>query len=323
MRSGRKVLQVRNVSYGYDDQPLINALDLKIMRGDRVGLIGNNGVGKSTLLKLWLGELAPQTGTIKHGTNLEIGYFDPLRGVLDEDKSIAENVGEGRDYIFLNGKERHVIGYLQGFLFSAKRAMTPVKALSGGERNRVLLAKLFARPTNLLVLDEPTNDLDVETLEALEAKLAEYEGTLIVASHDREFLDNVVTSILVFEADGSLQSYVGNYSDWLKRGRKLAEMDDANRRAAAQKVAAQDKSRRKQTKLSYKQQRELDRLPARIEELEQTAARLETEIAEPGFYARPHERVQETLAELANTNAELETAVERWAELEDLRTSFN
>ncbi len=321
-RSGRKVIQVRNVSYGYDDQPLISGLDLKIMRGDRIGLIGNNGVGKSTLLKLLLGELAPQTGTIKHGTNLEIGYFDPLRGVLDEDKSIAENVGEGRDYIFLNGKERHVIGYLRGFLFSAKRAMTPVKALSGGERNRVLLAKLFTRPTNLLVLDEPTNDLDVETLEALEDKLAEYEGTLIVASHDREFLDNVVTSIVVFEADGRLQAYVGNYSDWLKRGRQLAEIDDPNRRRKTGPGAGPGKATRKQTKLSYKQQRELDSLPARIEELEQAATRLQREISAPEFYSRPHQQVQHTLAELDKMNTELEAAVERWAELEELRASF-
>ena len=189
--SGRKVIRLRNVSYGYDDKRLINDLTLQIMRGDRIGLVGNNGVGKSTLLRLLLGELEPQSGTIKLGTQLEVGYYDPLRGDLDLERSVAENVGEGRDFVQLNGKDIHVVGYLRGFLFEPKRAMTPVKALSGGERNRVLLAKLFTRPSNLLVLDEPTNDLDVETLEALETRLREYQGTLIVASHDREFLDNV------------------------------------------------------------------------------------------------------------------------------------
>ena len=196
------------------------------MRGDRIGLIGNNGVGKTTLLRLLLGELEPQAGVLKLGTNLEVGYFDQLRQTLDLEKSVAYNVGEGRTYIKLNGKDRHIVGYLKGFLFSPKRSQTPVKALSGGERNRVILAKLFTRPANLLVLDEPTNDLDIETLEVLEQKLAEYAGTLIIVSHDRQFLDNVVTSTLVFESDGDVHEYVGNYSDWARRGLALAEHDD-------------------------------------------------------------------------------------------------
>jgi len=193
-QSGRKVIRAKNISYSYGDEKVIQNFSIKIMRGDRIGLIGNNGVGKTTLLRLLLGQLEPQTGTIKHGTNLEVGYFDQLRQTLDLEKSVAYNVGEGRTYITLNGKERHIVGYLKGFLFTPKRSSMPVKALSGGERNRVILAKLFTRPANLLVLDEPTNDLDIETLEVLEKKLCDYNGTLIVVSHDREFLDNVVTS---------------------------------------------------------------------------------------------------------------------------------
>ena len=220
--SGRKVIRMRNVSYAYAENKIVSSLSLNIMRGDRIGLVGNNGIGKSTLLRLILGELEPQEGTVKQGTNLEIAYFDQLRRELDPNKSVADIVGDGRDYITINGKERHVVGYLRGFLFSAKRAMTPVRVLSGGERNRVILARLFTRPSNLLILDEPTNDLDVETLEVLEARLSEYAGTLIVVSHDREFLDNAVTSILVFEDDGNVHEYVGGYSDWLRRGHKLA-----------------------------------------------------------------------------------------------------
>ncbi len=224
-QSGKKVVRARNISYSYGDETLIENFSINIMRGDRIGLIGNNGVGKTTLLRLLLGELEPQSGTLKHGTNLEIGYFDQLRESLDLDKSVAYNVGDGRDYIKLNGKDRHIVGYLRGFLFSPKRAMTPIKALSGGERNRVILGKLFTRPANLLLLDDPTKDLDVETLEVLEDRLTEYSGTLIVVSHDREFLDNVVTSTVVFENDGSIQEYVGGYSDWLRQGHELAITD--------------------------------------------------------------------------------------------------
>jgi ATP-binding cassette subfamily F protein uup len=324
-QSGRKVIRAKNVSYRYVDAPLIENFSLKIMRGDRIGLIGNNGIGKTTLLRLLLGDLEPQTGTLKHGTNLEVGYFDQLRQTLDLDKSVAYNVGEGRTYIKLNGKDRHIIGYLKGFLFTPKRAAMPVKALSGGERNRVILAKLFTRPANLLVLDEPTNDLDIETLEVLEQKLCEFKGTLIVVSHDREFLDNVVTSTIVFEKDGRIQEYVGGYSDWLRSGHELAETEDpfglsvAERKQAA---AVERRMQKKATKLSYKDQRELDQLPAKIESIENSIAELQLVVSQPDFYSQDHELVQDKLKELADTEAQLEKCVERWSELEIMQDSF-
>ena len=320
-QSGRKVIRARNVSYRYDE-PLIEDFSVKIMRGDRIGLIGNNGVGKTTLLRLLLGHIEPQSGTIKHGTNLEIGYFDQLRQTLELDKSVAENVGEGRTYIKLNGKDRHVVGYLKGFLFSPKRAMTPVKSLSGGERNRVILAKLFTRAANLLVLDEPTNDLDIETLEVLEEKLTEYAGTLIVVSHDREFLDNVVTSTIVFEEDGKIQEYVGGYQDWLRQGHQLTERDNPVAVAARQRKETERKQNRKRSKLTYKDQRELDALPTDIEKIEATIAGLQKVIAAPEFYAQEQEVVQAKLQELAGAEAQLENCVERWGELESLRESY-
>jgi ATP-binding cassette subfamily F protein uup len=321
-QSGRKVIRARNVSYRYTDEPLIENFSIKLMRGDRIGLIGNNGVGKTTLLRLLLGELEPQAGTLKHGTNLEIGYFDQLRQTLDPEKSVAYNVGEGRTYIKLNGKDRHVVGYLTGFLFGPKRAMTPVKALSGGERNRVILAKLFTRPANLLVLDEPTNDLDIETLEVLEERLCEYGGTLIVVSHDRDFLDNVVTSTVVFEEDGRIQEYVGGYSDWLRQGKRLAEADNPFEAEERKRAAAERRKQRKKTKLSYKDQRELDQLPEEIEALEASIATVHQEIAGPEFYSQSPETIQETLRKLAGAEEQLELRVERWSELEVLQASL-
>jgi ATP-binding cassette subfamily F protein uup len=321
-QSGRKVIRAKNVSYRYADEPLIENFSVKIMRGDRIGLIGNNGVGKTTLLRLLLGDLQPQSGTLKQGTNLEIGYFDQLRQSLELDKSVAYNVGDGRTYIKLNGKERHIVGYLKGFLFSPKRAMTPVKALSGGERNRVILAKLFTQPANLLVLDEPTNDLDVETLEVLEAKLTEYNGTLIVVSHDREFLDNVVTSTIVFEDDGSVREYVGGYSDWLRQGHDLAVTDNPFEIEDRKRIAAAKRAQKKPTKLSYKDQRELDALPGEIEAIEASIASVQGRIADPGFYTRDQETIQSTLRELAAAKLLLDERIERWGELETLQASL-
>ena len=321
-QSGRKVIRARNVSYSYGDEKVIDDFSIKIMRGDRIGLIGNNGVGKTTLLRLLLGQLEPQSGTLKHGTNLETGYFDQLRQTLDLEKSVAYNVGEGRTYINLNGKDRHVVGYLKGFLFSPKRSDTPVKALSGGERNRVILAKLFTRPANLLVLDEPTNDLDIETLEVLEEKLVEYAGTLIVVSHDREFLDNVVTSTVVFEEEGRVEQYVGGYSDWLRQGQKLAVTDDPEQVAEEKRQAAAERREKNRNKLSYKDHRELDGLPGEIEIIESRIAQLQSAIAAPEFYSQDADTVQAKLAELKDKELLLELRMDRWSELEDLQASF-
>jgi ATP-binding cassette subfamily F protein uup len=321
-QSGRKVIRAKNISYSYGDEKVIRDFSIKIMRGDRIGLIGNNGVGKTTLLRLLLGQLEPQTGTIKHGTNLEVGYFDQLRQTLDMEKSVAYNVGEGRTYINLNGKDRHIVGYLKGFLFTPKRSGMPVKALSGGERNRVILAKLFTRPANLLVLDEPTNDLDIETLEVLEKKLCDYTGTLIVVSHDREFLDHVVTSTVVFEDDGRAKEYVGGYSDWVRHGHKLAETEDIAVAEARKREAAERRKTRNRTKLSYKEQRELDQLPEEIENLESSIAALQSQIATPEFYSRNNEDVQGTLQKLSNAESLLEQRMERWGDLENMQDSL-
>jgi len=317
--SGRKVIEMRNISHSFAQQTVLRDFSLRVMRGDRIGIIGNNGVGKSTLLRIMLGELSPDKGSVKLGTNLKIGYFDQLRRELDMDKTVADIVGEGRDYIILNGRKKHVVAYLTDFLFSAKRALTPVAALSGGERNRVILAKLFTQAANLLILDEPTNDLDVETLEALERKLQDYDGTLIVVSHDRHFLDAVVTSTLVFESDGLVRRHAGNFSDWQRLHRALAVTDTpagAGRRSDARESARSADARPK--KLTYKLQRELDALPDRIAELEASLEKKQLRIAEPDFYGQSHQVVQEELAALANTQQELDAAMHRWMELEDM-----
>lgn len=321
-QSGRKVIRARSVSYGYGSDHLIEDFSITIMRGDRIGLIGNNGVGKTTLLRLLLGELEPQSGTIKPGTNLVVGYFDQLRQALDPEKSVAYNVGEGRTHIKLNGKDRHIVGYLKGFLFSPKRSMLPVKALSGGERNRVILAKLFTQPANLLVLDEPTNDLDIETLEVLEHRLCEFNGTLIVVSHDREFLDNVVTSTIVFEEDGHIQEYVGGYTDWLRQGHALAETDNPFATTSSVQAAAERRTPKKPNKLSYMDQRELDHLPGEIEALETSIADLQQVMSQADFYSQEHGIVQSRLQELADAQALLEQRIERWAELETLQSDL-
>tara|TARA_R110000823_G_scaffold12427_47_gene41643 strand:+ start:2062 stop:3960 length:1899 start_codon:yes stop_codon:yes gene_type:complete len=320
--SGRKVIEARSVCHGYGNEQLIDNFKIKIMRGDRIGLIGNNGVGKSTLLKILLGQIEPDEGSVKLGTNIEIGYFDQIRRELDTSKTIAENVGDGKEYIRINGKERHIIGYLRNFLFSPKRAMTPVSALSGGECNRVLLAKLFTRPTNLLVLDEPTNDLDVEMLEVLEEQLVEYQGTLIIVSHDREFLDNVVTSVLVFEEDGKIEEYIGGYSDWVKRGKHLKitdTLDHPSGHLVDHETTSTAAAKKPAVKLSYKFQRELDSLPGLIDQLEQDIALLEEQTADPDFFNRPFTETQPVLDQLAEKQQALDAAAERWVELEEMK----
>ncbi len=312
--SGRKVIEARNISHSFDDQPLIDGFSIKVMRGDRIGLIGNNGVGKSTLLQILLGQLKPKQGTLKLGTNIEAAYFDQLRQQLDENRTVVEIVGGGREYININGRERHVISYLRDFLFAPKRAMEKIKILSGGERNRVVLAQLFTRPANLLVLDEPTNDLDVEMLEALEQRLVDYHGTLIVVSHDRDFLDAVVTSVLVFEADGKIREYVGGYSDWERRGQALAETEAPPKKT--QRTQQQGSKRQAQPrKLSYQLQRELDALPDTIEALEEQLSQLQTTVARPDFFQQPNDSISQAMADLKSIEQALEAAMNRWSEL--------
>ena len=318
-QSGRKVLDARGLSFGYGDSMLIQDFSLRIRRGDRIGLVGNNGVGKSTLLRLLLGEIEPKAGSIKWGVNIQLGYFDQHRRELDQDKTVAQIVGDGREYVTLNGKPRHVVGYLRGFLFSAKRALTPVRALSGGERNRVILARLFTQPANFLILDEPTNDLDVETLEVLEEKLAEFAGTLIVVSHDRAFLDNTVTSILAFEADGSIRPYVGNYSDWMKRGRSLASGEAKRAQDSPTDLDSSQPTRPASArKLSYKLQRELDDLPSVIESVETQLEQVRNQTLDSDFYTRDYSETQPVLDQLADLERELEKHLERWSELEEM-----
>ena len=317
-RSGRKVIEARNITHGYSEHTLIKDFSIKIMRGDRIGLIGNNGVGKSTLLKILLGKIKPQHGSVKLGTNIKLGYFDQVRRILDPEKTIAETIGNGKEYIKVNGKDRHVVGYLRNFMFSPKRAMTPVKVLSGGECNRVLLASLFTQAANVLILDEPTNDLDVEMLEVLEEQLVQYQGTMILVSHDRNFLDNVVTSTLVFESGGVVQEYAGGYSDWLRQGHQLLEVDQPDKQLAA----ANNKEVRSRTndnkKLSYKYQRELDLLPNEIEKLEQKILELQHVVSNPDFYSQEYKKTQDVLDELAYTEEELEQKIGRWSELEGM-----
>ena len=313
--SGKKVIEARDVSFGYAGHALVRDFDTTLLRGDRIGLVGPNGSGKTTLLKLLLGELAPDSGEVRLGTRLQVAYFDQYRATLREDWNAIENVAGGQDFVEIGGARKHVLGYLQEFLFTPERARAPITRLSGGERNRLLLARLFAQPSNLLVMDEPTNDLDVETLELLEELLADYPGTLLLVSHDREFLDNVVTSTLVMEGDGRVGEYVGGYSDWLRqRPAQDAPGKPTPGKAAATApapVAAPAKRR-----LGYKETRELEQLPARIEALEaDIAARLEA-MGDAAFFQREAAQVAADNAALAHAQAELEQAYARWAELE-------
>ena len=313
--SGKKVIEVRNITHAYGDRTLLRNFSLRIMRGDRIGIVGNNGVGKSTLLRILLGEVKPDSGSVKRGTHLQVAYFDQLRRELDTTSTVAEIVGEGRAYIDLRGRKKHVVAYLTDFLFSAKRAMTRVSALSGGERNRVILAKLLIQPANLLIFDEPTNDLDVETLEALESRLRAYGSTLIVVSHDRYFLDQVVTSTLVFEGDGVVKRYAGGYSDWERLQRGLAVGDSPPPAAgAARRTSGRHPSPAR--KLTYKLKRELDGLPRRISALEQRVRAMEQEVNSAQFYRQPHDRVKAKLEELKHQRSRLDAAIDRWAQLE-------
>ena len=317
-RSGKLVVEARDVSFSYGARPIVRDFSTTIMRGDRVGFIGPNGSGKTTLLRLLLGELAPDAGTIRLGTNLELAYFDQLREQLDPERSVFDSIADGADFIDFRGSRRHVHGYLEDFLFPPDRARTPVRALSGGERNRLLLARLFTRSFNLLVLDEPTNDLDIETLDLLEDLLLEFAGTLLVVSHDRAFLDNVVTSTLVLEGAGRVGEYVGGYTDWVRQ-RKIEEPPKPVRKAAepARQPTGQPTRAAKPRKLTFKETKELAELPGRIDDSEQEKARIYASLADAAFL-RDGAAVVDAKARLASLDTEIEQLLARWEELETI-----
>jgi len=314
--SGKLVVETIDAAYSFADRPLIRNLNTTILRGDKVGIIGPNGVGKTTLLRLLLGELQPQQGTIRLGSKLEIAYFDQRRAQLDEQRSVIDNLADGRQFIQVNDQQRHVISYLQDFLFTPDRCQTPVSALSGGERNRLLLAKLFSKPANLFVLDEPTNDLDIDTLDLLEELLAEYAGTVLLVSHDRMFLDRVVTSTLVFEDEAVVNEYVGGYSDWLRQRKscKPGKLPTADKQGAAT-----DRPKPHSAKLSYKHQRELDQLPQHIEQLETEIDDIHNCMSDPDFYRLPNDEIATKKERLSTAETDLQTAYRRWEELEQLK----
>ena len=334
--SGKLVAELKDVSFGYDGaEALIKKLSMSVMRGDRIGLIGENGTGKTTLLKLILGSLKPVSGEVRIGTKLDVAYFDQLRSVLDPEKSVIDNVSEGRDFLEVNGSQKHIIGYLNDFLFTAARARSPVKSLSGGETNRLLLAKLFSKPANILVMDEPTNDLDVDTLELLEELLTSFKGTLLITSHDRYFLDNIVTSTLVFQGNGLIEEYVGGYTDWVSY---TGGFDELGKSKSSSKVNASEstvstaavgddgvdnntssQSSVKKKKLSYKHKLELEQLPEKIEELESELEALQEETAHADFYNLEHTVVSSKLEQLETLELSLNEAMDRWVELEAMQ----
>jgi ATP-binding cassette subfamily F protein uup len=312
--TGKMVFDAAGVDVSFDGRPVIRDFTCRIIRGDRIGLIGPNGSGKTTLLRLLIGEIVPDAGEVRIGANVQVAYFDQQREQLDPDSAVVDVVGEGNDVVTVNGETRHVIGYLGDFLFPRERARSPVKALSGGERNRLLLARLFTRPANVLVLDEPTNDLDIETLELLESLLAEWTGTLLLVSHDRRFLDNVVSSTLAFEGDGHVREYVGGYADWERQRTVQAPSAEEPRPAVASRTRTSTPALK--ARLSYNEQRELGQLPARIAGLEAEQASLQAEIHAPDFYTRPPDRIAEAMARLDALGHELLDAYARWDELD-------
>jgi ATP-binding cassette subfamily F protein uup len=313
-RSGRLVIEAKNIAVAYDNCPLMTDFSTTVMRGDKIGVIGPNGCGKTTLLRILLGELEPDRGSVRHGTRLQVAYFDQLRAQLDESKTLQENVTDEGDMVMVNGKQRHVIGYLQDFLFSPAQARAPITSLSGGERNRLLLARLFTRPSNVLVLDEPTNDLDGESLELLEAMLIEYTGTVMLVSHDRTFLNNVATSTLVFEGSGRVEEYVGGYDDWLRQGSQPEESTPAPKPKKGRPRSVPTGPR----KLTFKEQREREELPDIIEDLEMRKQDLFAAMADPELYKNAGTEVARLQARLDDLERELEAAYARWELLEEL-----
>jgi ATP-binding cassette subfamily F protein uup len=327
-RGGVLVAEAKGLSFSYGGRPIVRDFSTTILRGDKIGVIGPNGAGKTTLLRLLLGQLPPQEGSLRLGTNLQIAYFDQLRQQLDEDRTVQDNVGDGYESVAIGGKPQHVLGYLQNFLFSPERARTLVRFLSGGERNRVLLAKLFAKPANVIVLDEPTNDLDTETLELLESRLVQFEGTVLLVSHDREFLNNVVTSTIAFEPDG-VREYVGGYDDWLRQRRdpqEAAAEKDRSKGPRAAQVAEKTVEppspaaggRAGKRRLKFKEQQELAALPDQIERLEADIAALHGTLAQPDFYRQPGEQIAAAKTQLSELETQLAAAYHRWEELSEL-----
>ncbi|HCG7308451.1 TPA: ABC transporter ATP-binding protein [Vibrio parahaemolyticus] len=323
-RSGKIVFEAENVSFAYDGKQIVDNFSFNIMRGDRIALIGPNGCGKSTVLKLLLGQLEALSGRLHCGTKLEVAYFDQYREILDPEKTVIDNLADGKQEVMVGGRQRHALSYLQDFLFAPKRARTPVKALSGGEKNRLLLARILLKPNNLLILDEPTNDLDIETLELLEEMLANYQGTLLLVSHDREFVDNTVTTSWIFEGDGVIEEFVGGYHDAKQqRDQALAVRFSTEKPAKKEKVVEETpkttQPKNNSKKLSYKLQRELEALPAKLEQLESDIETLQEQVNDPEFFAKPVEQTQPVLEQLAALEQELEIAFERWEELEAMQ----
>lgn len=324
LRSGKIVFELENVTYQVDDKLLVNDFSVQVLRGDKIALIGPNGIGKTTLLKLMLGNLTPTSGRVHCGTKLEVAYFDQYRLELDPEKTVMDNLAEGKQEVMVNGRSRHVLGYLQDFLFPPKRARTPVRALSGGERNRLLLAKLFLKPSNLLVLDEPTNDLDIETLELLEELVNDYQGTVLLVSHDRQFVDNVVTQCWFFEDKGHIGIYAGGYADALQQQQQAQPVKVSTVNSSQQPKKESNTTNNKESivkkkvKLSYNEQRELAQLPSKIEQLEIAIADLQAQIGQSDFFNQPHDITGPILQSLSDKEAELEAVFERWEQLEAL-----
>ncbi|ATG58333.1 MULTISPECIES: ATP-binding cassette ATPase Uup [Pseudoalteromonas] len=322
-RSGKLVFEAKHLSHAFKEKTIVSDFSTLVMRGDRIGLVGPNGVGKTTLLKLMFGDLAPDSGETKQGVNLEFAYFDQYREKLDEEATVQDNVAEGKQEVMMGGRSRHVLGYLQDFLFPPARARTPVKALSGGEKNRLLLAKLFLKPSNILVLDEPTNDLDIETLELLEDIINQYQGTVIIVSHDREFIDNTCSSVWAFEGNGKVTDIVGGYSDYEAYVSYLAEQEKQAVQPAAKKVEKQPtpaaKPAAKTNKLSYKLKLELEQLPNKMEQLEADVEAQQNVVGDPDFFKQDSDITTKALNHLAQLESDLEAAFERWEELEELQ----
>lgn len=315
-RSGKLVIEAENISYSYGDKTIVRDFSTTIQRGDKIGIVGPNGSGKTTLLRVLMGELLPFQGELRHGTNVEMAYFDQLRAQLDENKSVLDNVGQGRDTITINGKARNLMGYLEDFLFTRDRVRAPISAISGGERNRLLLARLFTQPANLLILDEPTNDLDIETLEVLEDLLLEYEGTLLLVSHDRAFLNNIVTSTLILDGTGNVTEYVGGYDDWRKQIDTIPVSSSKSKPEPVVRSVSKAEAKPSIRKLSYNEKRELEELPGRIEMLETEQHDLNRKMEDPAFYQQQGEVITNAVNRLEAIHKELSQLYQRWGELE-------